>query len=374
MRLLLAFDSFKGSLSSQQVGEAFAAGWCEVCPDDAVELLAIADGGEGTAMALCRALRGELVDARVSDPLGREVEACYAYVERERLAIVDVATASGLMRLAPSERDPLKTSSWGTGELIAEALRRGCRRIIVGLGGSATNDGGMGLLRALGYRFYDNRGAELMGRGEDLARVSTIDDSRRMAELDGVEFIAVSDVENPLYGSMGAARIFARQKGGNDKSIELLDMGLRNYVEVVARHVGHDASHLAGAGAAGGIGFALMAMMGSRMRSGIDTILDTANFDDAVAACDLVVTGEGSIDRQTLMGKAPSGVLRRASMHGVPTIAVGGRVEWCDELRSSDFYAIYAATPDDMPLSEALHPDNAKANVRRIASHIASTI
>ncbi len=373
MRILLAFDSFKGSLSSEDVGEAFAAGWQSVRPDDSIDIVPIADGGEGTMEAMSKALGGKLCNALVSDPLGRSVEAAYGYVESEGVAIVDTASASGLTLLAAEERNPLLTTSYGTGEIIAAAIRRGCQRIYLGLGGSATNDGGMGLLRALGYRFYDASGEELMGCGRDLSRVSRIDASRRMSGLNDVTFIVASDVDNPLYGERGAAYVYGRQKGGDDDAISLLDAGLRNYALAVEAYTGHDFAHFAGAGAAGGIGFALVALLGATLRSGIDTLLDMLHFDERVAACDLVVTGEGRIDRQTLMGKAPSGVLRRATQQGRVAIAVGGGVAWCDELRDGGFAAIYAAMPEGQPLEEAMRSDIAKENVRRIASHIAQS-
>lgn len=373
MRILLAFDSFKGSLSSEDVGEAFAAGWQSVRPDDSIDIVPIADGGEGTMEAMSKALGGKLCNALVSDPLGRSVEAAYGYVESEGVAIVDTASASGLTLLAAEERNPLLATSYGTGEIIAAAIRRGCQRIYLGLGGSATNDGGMGLLRALGYRFYDASGEELMGCGRDLSRVSRIDDTQRMSGLNDVTFIVASDVDNPLYGERGAAYVYGRQKGGDDDAISLLDAGLRNYALAVEAYTGYDFAHFAGAGAAGGIGFALIALLGATLRSGIDTLLDMLHFDERVASCDLVVTGEGRIDRQTLMGKAPSGVLRRATTHGRRCIAVGGGVAWCDELRDGGFAAIYAATPEGQPLEEAMRSDIAKENVRRIASHIAQS-
>ena len=374
MRLLLAFDSFKGSLSAADVSQSFAEGWRARRSDDHIDILPIADGGEGTMAAMSATLGGSLCRVDVSDPLGRSVEASYAYVENEGVAIVDTASASGLTLLDDAERNPLITTSYGTGELIAAAIRRGCRRVYLGLGGSATNDGGMGLLRALGYRFYDADGAELMGRGEELVCVSRVDASQRIAELDGVEFVVASDVDNPLYGERGAACVYAGQKGADDAAIALLDRGLRHYASVVEAFVGADFSQVAGAGAAGGLGFAFIALLGASLRSGIDTLLDMLHFDERVKHCDIVVTGEGRIDHQTLMGKAPSGVLRRAMQYGVTTIAVGGGVKWSDELRDGGFAAIYASTPDNQPLEEAMLEEVAKENVRRIASHIAQTI
>lgn len=369
--IILAFDSFKGSLTSREAGEAFASGWRECAPDARFMLVVVADGGEGTTEAIVDAMSGEYREVEVSDPIGRRIVARYGVVDGGDTAILDVAAASGLTLLSNEERNPMATSSYGTGELLAAAIRSGCRRVYVGLGGSATNDGGLGMLRALGYRFFTADGEELAGCGADLCRVERIDGSRVMSELGLVDIVVAADVDNPLYGNRGAAYVFARQKGADKAMTEALDCGLRHYAEVVGRYVNNDASGCEGAGAAGGIGFAFMAMLGARAERGVERVLNLQHFDELLSEADLVVTGEGRIDNQTLMGKVPYGVLQRAQRCGVPTIAVGGSVQMSAELADSGFEAIYAATPDGMSLADAMHSDTAKKNMRRIAAHIA---
>lgn len=374
MRLLLAFDSFKGSLASPEVGEAFAAAWHALSPSDDIRLLSIADGGEGTVDAVVESCGGEYRSIMAHDPLGRSITARYGVVDvdGQRSAVVECASASGLTLIPAEERDAERATSYGTGEVIADAMAYGCRRIYVGLGGSATTDGGMGMLRALGYKFYDADGNELSGRGNDLINVSRIDASCRNRLLSDVEFIVATDVDNPLYGADGAAYIFAPQKGADTAAVQRLDAGLRHYAEVVAEVVGGDLATSCGAGAAGGMGFALMAMVGAKRCRGIDMVLDIEQFDDYATQSDLIITGEGSLDSQTLRGKAPYGVLQRAMRHGVKAIAIGGRVEDHDVLLAAGFDALYTITPEGMPLREAMRSDVAKENVRRIASHIHS--
>ena len=370
-RITIAFDSFKGSLSSHDVGVAFAEGWRSQMPETEFQHFVVADGGEGTTEALVEAMAGEYRRVVVHDPLGRSVEAVYGVVDDGATAIIDVATASGLTLLTAEERNPMVASSYGTGELMAKAVESGCRRIYVGLGGSATNDGGIGMLRALGYRFYDAEGVELDGIGADLLRVERIDESRVGTTLRDTEIVVAADVDNPLYGRRGAAYVYAPQKGADAVMVEALDCGLRRFAEVVARHTGCDKSGASGAGAAGGLGFAFIALLRARIERGVERVLDIQRFDSRIAGSDLVVTGEGRIDAQTVMGKAPWGVLQRAKRYAIPTIAVGGSVMMCEELQSSDFEAIYCAKPEDMPLSEAMLPERAKENMRRIAAHIA---
>lgn len=370
-RITIAFDSFKGSLSSHDAGLAFAEGWRSQMPDAEFQHFVVADGGEGTTEALVEAMAGEYRSVKVHDPLGRVIAVSYGVVDDGATAIVDVATASGLTLLTAEERNPMVASSYGTGELIAMAIAGGARRIYVGLGGSATNDGGMGMLRALGYRFYDSDDAELLGMGADLLRVERIDDSDVHTMLSATEIIVAADVDNPLYGRRGAAHIYAPQKGADAAMVEALDCGLCRFAEVVARHTGYDMAEASGAGAAGGLGFAFMALLGARIERGVERVLDIQHFDRRVVGSELVVTGEGCIDAQTLMGKAPWGVLQRAKRYAIPAIAVGGLVMMCEELQSSDFEAIYCAKPEDMPLSEAMLPERAKENMRRIAAHIA---
>ena len=372
MKLVVAFDSFKGSLSSTEAAEAFTAGWLAVRGDDTITQLSIADGGEGTAEALVAATEGEWRSVVVHDPIGRSIVARYGIAKSS--AIVELAEASGLTLLSPDERNPLLTTTYGTGELLHAALNDGYRHIVVGLGGSATNDCGVGLLRALGYRFLDSDGNELRGGGEILGRVATIDDSDRVKALDEATIVVASDVDNPLYGERGAAHIYAPQKGADSAMVEALDSGARHFAEVVARHTGHDHSMTMGAGAAGGVGFALIALLGARLSPGIDIILDAAHFDEEAATADLIITGEGRIDHQSLMGKTISGILGRAKQLGKDIIAIGGQVTDREQLLASGLKAVYAITPEGMPLEEAIKKSTAKENLRRTASLIATMI
>lgn len=370
-KITIAADSFKGSLSSRQVADAFAEGVKSVSPDCVIRKVYVADGGEGTVEALVAMSGGEVVDAEVCDPLMRRVVAHYGLIDDAATAVIEMASASGLTRLSVEERNPLKTSTFGTGELIADALRCGARKLLIGIGGSATNDAGMGMLRALGFRFLDGYGQELAGCGEDLSRVESIDRSGVAAELRQAEILVACDVQNPLYGEQGAAYIYAPQKGADALVVEQLDCGLRHFAEVVKAHNGADVADVAGAGAAGGLGYTFMALLGARLVRGIDMMLEAAHFDDVIRGCDLVVTGEGRIDSQTLMGKAPSGVLQAAMRQGVPTVAIGGAVEMCDELRESGFAAIIPIADASIPLEVAMRSDVAEENVRLTAAKIA---
>lgn len=369
-QIVIATDSFKGSLSSGEVAEAFAEGWLEILPDCDIRKVRVADGGEGTLEALVETLCGEYVDVAVHDPLHRTIEARYGIVNGNT-AVIEMAAASGLPLLTDEERNPMKTSTYGTGEMIVDALERGCRNILLGIGGSATNDCGVGMLRALGYRFLDNGGNELSGGGEILAQIATIDDSHRAQALDECHFVVACDVNIPLYGKQGAAYIFAPQKGADQAMVEALDRGLRNFAEVVKRHNGSEIGEMKGAGAAGGLGGGITALLGGRLEQGVELVLRKMDFDSIIADCDLVITGEGKLDHQTVMGKAPSGVLAAAQRQGIPVIAIGGAVESCDKLLDSGFVAIECVTPDGMEKKEAMTSVTAKENVRNTACRIA---
>ena len=371
MRVVVATDSFKGSLSSREVADAVEQGIRECIPECDVIKVAIADGGEGTTAAIIENLGGEIVEIEVCDPLGRKILAKYAIIEESKTAIIELSSASGLPLLKIGERNPLVTSTFGTGEIVADAIRRGCRQFLIGIGGSATNDGGIGLLRALGFRFLDSNGMELIGGGEILEKIADIDDSRALSELSECNFTVACDVTNPFYGEQGAAYIFAPQKGATPEMVEQLDRGLRNFARVIKEFSGVDIGEMEGAGAAGGVGGALKALLNATLVRGIDMVLDAIGFQQTIEECDLIITGEGKIDRQTTMGKAPSGVLAVANRSHIPTIAIGGSVEWCEELQSSAFTAIEAVTPEGMPLAEAIKAKTAKNNIRHTAKRIA---
>lgn len=363
--IVLAFDKFKGSLTSLEVAHAFAEGWRTVVSDSNIVTLPVADGGDGMLEALSGVLGATTISIEAHDPLGRTILASYAI--HDDMAIIEMAQVSGLALLRGNERNPMLTSSYGLGEVMLNALDRGARRIILGIGGSATNDCGMGMLSALGYIFYDAEGEVLEPSGEAMCRVASIDSSVADPRLCECEIVVASDVDNPLYGKQGAAWVYAQQKGATHTMIDALDEGMRRFSEVV----GGEYHMAAGAGAAGGVGYALIAFCGARLMPGIELILDIVQFDKLLDGCALVVTGEGRIDRQTLMGKTPAGVLAHAERRGVPVIALGGSVEWCEELRTSGFEHIYEATPEGMSLVEAMQKATAQQNICHAAMRIA---
>lgn len=370
-KITIAVDSFKGSLSSREVADAFEEGFKSQFPKCEVVKVSIADGGEGTVDALVETLDGQFIEAQVADPLGRKISARYGVIDGGHTAVMEMSAASGLPLIAPEERNPLLTSTYGTGELIADAIERGCRKFLVGIGGSATNDGGTGMLRALGFRFFDAEGNELIGGGEILEHIDKIDASTARTELAECEFIVACDVTNPLYGPEGAAYVFAPQKGADAAMVERLDQGLRNYARAIERFNGVQVDAIAGAGAAGGLGGGFKALLGARLERGIDMVLSAMQFSKIIAGSDLVITGEGRIDRQTTMGKAPSGVLREATAQGIPTIAIGGAVQPCAELNESGFAAVLPVVAGPVTLEVAMQRDTAIENVRRTATQIA---
>lgn len=369
MKLLVAFDSFKGSLTSLEAAEAFGEGWLSTEPTAEITKIAIADGGEGTLGALIEAMGGEWREAKASDPIGRPIVARYGVADG--VAIIESATACGLTLLSQDERNPLNTTTYGLGEIIRSSLDCGYRNIILTLGGSATNDGGVGMLQALGYRFYDSAGNELNGGGAILDKVSSIDSRGAHPALGESHFTIASDVDNPLLGERGATRIYAPQKGADSAMVEELERGMANYAEQVQETINEDFSHIPGAGAAGGLGYALLSFMGATIRPGIDIVIEATGLKELAKDCDLIVTGEGRIDRQTTMGKAPGGILRIAREMGKRVVAVGGTIDHCKELDKSNFEALYATMPEGMSLDRAMQSEVAKENLRRTAQQIA---
>lgn len=282
---------------------------------------------------------------------------------------MEMAAASGLTLLSESERDPLQTSTYGTGEMILDALRRGCRRFFIGIGGSATNDAGMGMLRALGYRFADASGNPLEGRGSDLSRVVRIDVSGADPRLRESSFTVACDVGNPLFGPNGAAYVFAPQKGADEETVMQLDIGLRDFASVIMRDMRVDVSSIPGAGAAGGLGAAFCAFLGADLRKGIEMVLEAVGFDRAIADASLIFTGEGSVDAQSLMGKVVSGVSSHAREAGVPVVVLGGKVADRVALAKAGLTALPVVS-GPMPLPQAMRPEVAEANVRDTAGAV----
>lgn len=373
-KIILAFDSFKGSLSSEQAARRAEAAVGRIFPACEVVRTVVADGGEGTTEAILHARGGTSHTVRVHDPLMRPIEARYGTIDQGRTAVLEMAAAAGLTLLGTAERNPLQTTTYGVGEMIADALQHGCRKVLIGIGGSATNDAGCGMLRALGFRLLDRNGHELDGTGASLEQLAGINDRQALTALRDTEFIVACDVDNPLYGPQGAAHVFAPQKGADPQTVERLDAGLRNFASVVERFTGSAFARTPGAGAAGGLGGALLSLLHARLRPGIEMLLDAVEFDRLIDGADLILTGEGRIDRQTLHGKVPCGILAAARKRGVPVIALGGSVENPRELAENGFAALFPIVPGPVSLDEAMREENAGANLENTVEQILRTL
>lgn len=370
-KVVVASDSFKGCLTSIQVADAVEKGIYANWSDCQVMKLAVADGGEGTIEALLTTMGGRNVKVKVQDPLGRPIEAEYAIL-KDGTAVIEMSKASGLTLLHLSERNPLHTSTYGTGQLIADALHKGCRKFLIGIGGSATNDAGTGMLEALGYRFLDAEGNVLKGVGLSLEAIMTIDTSAAIPELKSAEFIVACDVDSPFHGPKGAAHVYAPQKGASPEMVDFLDNGLKHFADILKSTTGKDISDMPGAGAAGGLGGALKAFLNAELRKGADMVLDAIGFDEIIRDADLVITGEGKIDSQTLNGKLPSAVAQRASARNIPVMAICGRTE-VESLPC--FASICSVTPQEMSLEQAMQPDIAMENIKeRLVRDIALNV
>ena len=369
-KIVVASDSFKGSLTSLEVAAGAEQGIHEVFPECEVVKVNVADGGEGTMDALRSTLGGQWVTVAAADPLGRPRDVSYVVLSDGKTAVIEMSAASGLPLLEPQERNPMLTSTFGTGEMIVDALSRGCRRFLVGIGGSATNDAGMGMLEALGFRFIDKDGKVLPGRGESMSEVVDIDMSHVSPEVKESEFIIACDVDSPFCGPRGAAYVFSPQKGADPQMVAELDAGMEHLAEVIARVVGKDIRNIPGAGAAGGLGGGFLAFLNSRLERGIEMVLDAIAFDDIIRGSDLVITGEGRVDSQTLTGKTPFGIMKRAQKQNIRTVAIGGAVMLGDDDDVSGFDSIWPVTPEGMPLEEAMKAETASANVRETVKKI----
>lgn len=373
MRYLCAPDSFKESLTAAEAARALAEGIRRGDPDAEIRCLPMADGGEGTARALADATGGTMLTAGAHDPLGRPVQAGLALLGDGRTAVVETAAASGLALLRPSERDPKATTSYGTGELIRAALDAGAETIIVGLGGSATNDAGAGLLQALGVRLLDGNGNDLKHGGAALADLTTIDISTMDPALKNVAITAACDVTNPLTGPTGASAVFGPQKGVSKDDVATLDAALAHFAQVIDSQLGVAVNDVPGAGAAGGIGAALKGFLNAEFRPGIAIVIEQSGLDAAAQWADVVFTGEGSIDFQTKFGKTPAGVAETAKRHGKPVIAVAGHIgTGIDELHEVGIDAVFGIAPGAASLSELLA--DAAANVTRTTEQIVRTL
>ena len=372
MKIVIAPDSFKESLSALQVAQAIEAGFREIFPDAEYCKLPMADGGEGTVQALLDSSGGQWRRATVRGPLGVPTEADYG-LTTQYLAVIEMAAASGLALVAPAERNPLLTSSYGTGELISAALNAGARRFLLGIGGSATNDGGAGMLQALGVRLLDVNGADLAPGGGALAQLARIDAAALDARIRDCVFDVACDVDNPLTGAQGASAIFGPQKGATPAMVEQLDRNLRHFAALIERDIGIAVDTVPGAGAAGGMGAALLAFMQGQLRSGSEIVAEAIGLDAALSNADLAITGEGRIDSQTIQGKTPIGVARIAERHGCPVIAIAGCLA-ADSgvVHQHGLLATLAAVSRACSLEEALA--EAEHNLRRAARNAAALL
>ena len=321
MRILIAPDKFKGALNAREVAESIAVGLHDILRDAKIDIAPMADGGEGTAEVICDALGGSWLKCKAHDPLGREIEARYACIDKRKLAVMEMSEAAGMRRLQQNENDVDLASTFGVGEIILDAARRGAREIIIGLGGSATNDGGFGMARALGFRLLE-REKELNGAISELLELTRIEKPK---DLSLPKIIAAVDVKNPLLGKNGATRVFGPQKGATDAKIDISERALTKLADVVSTDLEIDYRDEPGAGAAGGLGFGLLSFCGAKVRPGFDVVADAVGLESKMKDVDLVITGEGSLDRQTLEGKTPAGVARLARKLGKRVYAIVGR-------------------------------------------------
>ncbi len=344
-KIIVAIDSFKGCLTSAEANQAAAEGVL-LSRDDAQAIqIPVSDGGEGFLSAFQHALGGELVEIPVRDPLMRRITA--KYLIDGTTAVIEMAQASGLTLLSNEERNPMRTTSYGTGQLVVDAVRRGCKHIIVGLGGSATSDCGIGMIRAI---------------IDSLAKGGSWDD---ISGLDDVRFTIATDVTNPLCGENGAAHVFAPQKGATPEMVIELDARAQRFAEFSARHFGFDCQNIPGAGAAGGLGYAFLQYSHADCRSGVDILLEAVGFDELLKDASLVITGEGSADRQTLMGKLPFGILQRAKRQHIPVVLMAGRIADRQVLLDAGFSQVVCINPPGLPIEEAMKPETAKSNIRQ---------
>lgn len=363
-KIVVAIDSFKGSLSSKQAGEAARQGIIRASEDTDVVIFSIADGGEGTVDAIISKNSGEMIDVLVSDPLGRKIRACYGYINHKKTAVMEMAVASGLTLVNDAERNPLNTSTYGFGEMIRDAIRKGCRRFVIGIGGSATNDGGVGMLQALGFGFFDRNGNEIPKGARGLENLASIKTDKAMKELKECEFIVACDVNNPLCGNDGCSAVFGPQKGATDEMVSDMDRWLLSYAELTKKIIPSSDREYPGTGAAGGMGFAFMSYLRASLKSGIRIVMEETGFEDEVIDADLVITGEGRLDAQSCMGKVPAGVAEISGKYNKPVIAFSGAVTVdAVKLNECGIDAFFPIVRTPCTLEEAMDRENAAKNL-----------
>ncbi|MBA5726412.1 glycerate kinase [Bombella mellum] len=373
MKIAIVCDSFKESLAPLEVAEEIRAGFARVFPEADYLCLPMADGGEGTVEALVQGTGGKLISCTVTGPLGKTVQSFFGISGDGRTAIIEMAAAAGLPLLKAEERDPLRTTTYGVGELVLAALERGCQHVILGLGGSATNDGGAGFAQALGVRFLDDEGRELPAGGAALSRLAKIDLSAVDGRLSGITLEGACDVRSLLTGPQGASHVFGPQKGADQDDVVRLDEALKHYARVLLEQCGRDVADVPGAGAAGGLGAGLLAFTEARLRPGVDIVADQLRLAERFMDVDLVITGEGRMDGQSAQGKAPMGVARIARAQGRPVIAiVGSTGDGVDRMHEVGIEAFFDTVPRPETLSVVL--EQSRENIRRTAENVAATL
>jgi glycerate kinase len=371
MKVIIAMDSFKGSLSSNELANSVEQGIKKVYPDAEVIKIPVADGGEGTVESLVEGTDGNFVEVSIADPLLIPVKAKYGILGDGKTAVIEMATASGLPLVPIDKRNPMKTTTYGTGEMIKDAVSKGCREFLIGIGGSATNDGGIGMMKALGVKFYGENNIELGHGGEQLSKVKKIDMSNLLPEIKECKFLIACDVDNPFYGLNGAAHVYGRQKGATEEMVLELDNGLKHFSEVVKQDLNIDIANVPGAGAAGGLGGGFLAFLDGELRPGIDIVLEEVGLKDKLEGVDFVITGEGRMDFQSVMGKAPVGVAKLAKTKNIPVIALaGGVADDAGEVHNHGIDSIFSIMNYPMTLEEAMEPKRASILVEKNVEEI----
>lgn len=369
MKLVIAPDSFKGSASAREVAQAIADGLKFPLPDAEFDLVPMADGGEGTVDALVAATNGKIVTKQVTGPLGEPVDAFFGILGDGETAVIEMAAAAGLHLVPPEKRNPLVTTTYGVGELIKAALDEGCKRIIVGIGGSATNDGGAGMAQGLGAKLLDENGNEIGFGGGELGKLAKIDISELDDRLIKTEILVACDVTNPLTGPNGASAVYGPQKGATPGMVKLLDENLRHYAAIIRRDLGVDVEHVPGSGAAGGLGAGFMAFCQGKLRRGVELVIQAVGLDERIQRADLVITGEGKLDFQTGFGKVPYGVAQVAKRYSKPVIALVGQLgEGAERCRKWGIDACFAIVNRPMGEQEAMA--NALALLKRTSEEL----
>jgi glycerate kinase len=355
MNIVIAPDSFKGSLTASQVADAIECGFKRIFPEAYYQKVPMADGGEGTVQSLVDATGGQILTQSVTDPLGNKIKAKYGILGDGKTAVIEMAAASGLPLVPKEKRNPMHTTTCGTGELIKAALDRGCKKVIIGIGGSATNDGGAGMAQALRAKLLDSKGEQVSFGGSGLGSLTKIEVSELDPRIRQTEVIVACDVDNPLTGERGAARIYGPQKGATPEMVELLDKYLEGYAEIIKRDLKKDVKDVPGSGAAGGLGAGLIAFLNAKLQRGVEIVIEASRLKEKLKAADLVITGEGEINHQTVFGKTPIGVAKLAKEYGISTIAIAGGISLGAEgVYEAGIDAIISIAPGPISLEEAM--------------------